>query len=403
VPTVSHDPRREVEKLREHLAAHDKPIAFLLGAGTSCSVRDEAGQPLVPAIAALTEQCCKAVHGLGKDFETAYGAIEAEVKQKGSLNIEEILSSVRRKKAAIGGGDKLAGLDYEGLETVERTIQATIATAATPASDRVPAALPHHALARWVKRTDRSSPVEIFTTNYDTLVERGLEDERVPAFDGFVGSRRPFFSPASLLHEEMAPGRKWARLWKIHGSVNWSWDELPDGSSRIVRGEETAAGELIFPSSEKYDESRKQPYAAILDRLHRVLTVRDDTVLVTVGYSFGDQHINEVIFDALEARDRLHAFVLTFSELPDEHELMRRARARSNLLVYGPGGAVVGGLQAPWELLEPVDDRTAALLDIPFDSHGEPEPGKTSLTGKFRLGDFKWFCAFLEAIAGTNA
>ena len=29
-----HDPRREVEKLRSHLAVHDKPIGFLIGALT---------------------------------------------------------------------------------------------------------------------------------------------------------------------------------------------------------------------------------------------------------------------------------------------------------------------------------------------------------------------------------
>ena len=39
----SHDAQKMVTDLRDHLARHDKPIAFFFGAGTSCSV-------IVPAV-----------------------------------------------------------------------------------------------------------------------------------------------------------------------------------------------------------------------------------------------------------------------------------------------------------------------------------------------------------------
>jgi hypothetical protein len=234
-------------------------------------------------------------------------------------------------------------------------------------------------------------------------LERALEDERIPVFDGFIGSRRPFFSPASLIHEDAAPGRSWTRVWKVHGSVNWQWAILEDGSTRIVRGDESTGGELILPSFYKYDESRKQPYVAMLDRFSRVLTAREDTVLFTIGYSFADQHVNDVIFDALDTHERLHVFALQFSDPEPEHELVTRAKSRSNLLVLGPTTAFIGGTGGEWELPEPVDDRTADLLDIPFDSEGAPMADHHALRGRFRLGDFYWFGRFLDVIAGADA
>lgn len=124
--------------------------------------------------------------------------------------------------------------------------------------------------------------------------------------------------------------------------------------------------------------------------------------MITIGYSFGDQHINGVIFDALDERKRTHVVSLQFGELPDEHELIRRARQRANLLVLGPATAVIRGSRAPWRLLEPVDDRTADLLDVPFDSDAEPARDVVGLGGKFRLGDFQWFGRFLEGVVGTH-
>lgn len=404
---VFHDPRREIEKLREHLASHDKPIAFLVGAGASCAVRGSDGlvfdPPLVPTVTKLGEKCKEAAAALGEEFAAAYATIAAEGDPANSPNVEGMLSAVRLKIAAMTDSETLAGVSQDKLNDIEKAIRKTIAEAAIPDEAVIPDDLPHHSLARWIGRIDRTCPVEIFTTNYDTLLERALETERVPVFDGFVGSRQPFFSSASLLREEAAPGRYWTRLWKIHGSVNWSRETMRDGAKRIVRGAETGAGEMIFPSFRKYDESRKQPYVAMLDRLGRVLTEREDTILFTVGYSFGDQHINGILFDALDARERVHIIALQFSDPPSDHELIKRAERRPNLLVYGPTTAVISGVIGKWRLVEAVDSRMAGLLDGPFDSNAEPKEDSVPLTGRFRLGDFYWFGRFLDDIAGTHA
>lgn len=400
--TQSHDPRTEVEKLRAHLATHDRPIGFLFGAGASCAVKDPEGAPLVPAVRELTRLCVSEVEESGARFGELLHTLIGQCEEE-DPNIEVLLTSIRRKVSAMAEGDSLAGASRDDLVAVEATIRLTIAGIASPADTRIPDELPHHALGRWIGRVTRQYAVEIFTTNYDTLLERGLEDERVPLFDGFVGSRNPYFAASSLAMDEAAPARDWARLWKIHGSVNWRRHEQRDGSTRIVRGPESHDGEMILPSFHKYDESRKQPYVAMLDRLSRFLTQRDDAILFVLGYSFGDEHINEVLFESLEARPRVHVVAMQFVDPADDDELTRRALRRQNLLVYGPTSAIVGGTAGNWRLHEPVDDRTAGLLDVPFDSDAEPDLNVTSLTGQFRLGDFAWFARFLDDIAGGRS
>jgi hypothetical protein len=369
-------------------------------------VRDEHGEALVPAVAALGDLCSEAVAALGGKHKEICDALAEQIEASRvssprRADIEEILSAVRLAIAAMGPDDTVAGGNKEQLGQIEQAIRERIAEAALPDASRIPLALPHRALARWIGRTDRVAPVELFTTNYDTLLERALEDEHVPFYDGFSGGRRPFFLGATPSNG-LELGRRWTLLWKIHGSVTWVWEPTRAGGRRISRGPETRSGELILPSVHKYDESRRQPYASMLDRFARVLTTGEDTLLVTVGFSFSDEHLNAVIFDALETRARLHVVVLQHTDPALDHELLNRAARHPNLLLYGPGQATVGGVSAPWRLAEPVDRSTAGLLDIPFDSDAKPGENEVADTGRFRLGDFEWLGRFLDRMIGTD-
>lgn len=400
---MTHDPRRTVEALRDHLSRHDKPIAFLFGAGTSAAPRKTGtDQPLIPPIAPLTALCAQAVKNLGADCDAAWKAIVDECLQvDGNEFIEAILSRVRLKVDAVGPGESLAGLGRARLLEVQDAIQRAIALAVQPAEADIPDPLPHHALARWLGRVARQRPIEIFTTNYDLLIERALEDAQVPSFDGFVGSFRPFFSADSLTRIEAAPAPTWTRIWKIHGSVNWQWFDV-GGTRRIVRTQPSPSGELILPSYRKYDESRKQPYVAFLDRLARFLT-QDDALLISAGYSFGDEHINDVIFQALGQPSRTHVIALQRSDPSEDGALAGACLKRPNVQALARTKAWIGGEMAAWRLSEPVSRATATFMDVAFDSDAIPDPGEASLTGKFRLGEFERFCKFLGAMTETDA
>jgi hypothetical protein len=396
---VEFDPVREVGKLREHLASGDKLISFLFGAGTSAVLGSD-GHVLLPLVAGLTSGCKEAVEALGPEYSKAWSAIN-DGPEKSKWTIEDVLSFVRQMKSAALPGDRLAGLTSDQITTMERTIRSTISRLVRPEAARYPSELPHRALARWIRRIDRLHPVEIFTTNYDTLFERAMELEKVPLFDGFAGSYEPFFYPASLKFESSGPASDWTRLWKVHGSVTWSVRESSEQKSTIIRGAENESGEMILPSVLKYDESRKQPYVAMLDRFGAALNNREDGVLVVVGYSFGDQHINEILFEALSHNPRLHLFALCYGDLPDDNALSIFAKGASNVLVLGRSGAVVNGQSGLWRAANV--DEAAKRLDGLFEL---ADPATTDAAdrgmGSLRLGDFTVFCALLNQIAGTE-
>ncbi|MBH9296395.1 SIR2 family NAD-dependent protein deacylase [Pseudomonas aeruginosa] len=415
---ATHDPRKVLETLRNHLTQPEANVAFLLGAGTSCAVRvpvaveaasDQPHQEkqtdapltrsLIPNVAELTKICVKEIRKLDPEgeasrFGPAYDAIELEIRPKDRpTNIEDILSCVRRKLQAIGSGDTLSGLTASDLFELEKTIRETIAAQVNPDPSSFPEKLPHEDFVRWIARMPRARPVEIFTTNYDVLIETALEAERVPAFDGFVGCNRPFFCHDSLTRPESAPGAAWTRLWKVHGSINWRLDTVR-GRQRVIRTEPHGEGEMILPSHHKYDESRKQPYSALLDRLTRVLE-RDDAILFVCGYSFSDEHINAIIFDALEAKRRPHVIALQYAD-PDEGSVLADRSARFlNLMALGPRIAHIGGRRGEWRLEEV---RIASQIGQAFQLDEIAEGEMSNGTGTMLLGDFARFAEFLGSL-----
>lgn len=390
----SHDAHKTLADLRDHLARHDKPIAFLFGAGTSCSVlvpseADGKKVPLIPAVLGLTASCKEDVGGLGEKFKSAWSAIETQCNENAQVpNVEHVLSRLRMMLRAVGKSDTLAGLKAAELSKMEECVRKTIARLVTPDLEKLPTDFPHSKFARWLAKTSRKRPVEIYTVNYDVLVEHALESERIPVFDGFVGCYQPFFHADSLRRPETMPGANWARLWKMHGSVTWRRVEQ-HGHVRVIRGEPDAAGEMILPSFQKYDESRQQPYVAFSDALIRFLE-QDDALLIVAGFAFADEHINNLIFGALENRPRTHVYALQFEELPEDNILIRRSYQRSNMIVIGPGTGVIGGRRAKWA---PAD--TPAFMDRVFELKGAEG---TEKSGMMKVGDFGCFCHFLESM-----
>jgi hypothetical protein len=80
-----------------------------------------------------------------------------------------------------------------------------------------------------------------------------------------------------------------------------------------VEGDRVAA---IYPSDTKYEESRRVPFVVLQDRFRRALN-QPETLTIVSGYSFGDQHLNEMLFDAATHRARSEFIVFCYSTIPD--------------------------------------------------------------------------------------
>jgi hypothetical protein len=203
-------------------------------------------------------------------------------------------------------------------------------------------------------------------------MEQALEVREVPYFDGFVGSHRPAFD-LHAVEEDRLPDR-WVRLWKLHGSVNWSMSSV----GAVLRCPSTDPSDrtLIYPSHLKYDQSRRLPYLALLDRLRAFLR-QPSAVLVSCGFSFRDAHINEVVGQALRANPTASVQALLYGSLAEYPEAVELACRTSNLSLLAHDAAVVGAQQDTWT--------------------------STNSAGTFTLGDFGAFGKLLLDLVGETA
>jgi SIR2-like domain len=220
------------------------------------------------------------------------GIIQALVAEIGNNpNIEAILTRIRKLEQAIGR-EKIHNLNSDGYKNLGERICDRIGS---QVSVSLPQQVnPYTELVSWIGGTHRDHPVEIFTPNYDLLIEEAFERARLPYFDGFSGSHFPFFDPVSISLTDELPAR-WSRLWKLHGSLGW--DVQGDA---VVRTGKRNATKLIYPDHLKYDEITRLPYSALFDRLRDFLMTPDSLLLCT-GFSFFDSHICAVLDEALGA------------------------------------------------------------------------------------------------------
>jgi len=256
------------------------------------------------------------VEQLQKDVVSALeaGDKEAFQRQLKERNLEGALTRIRRIAALVSGEEKFDGLTNKKAKDLDTAVCKAIVKALDIQDANLE---PVYQFAAWVARADYNLPVELFTVNYDLLIETALDRLRVPYFDGFVGTVRAGFH-TGLVEGKPGSDREWipaffARLWKMHGSVNWCWQE----DRQIVRlGHPIAEGAAaIFPSDTKYEESRRVPFVVLQDRFRRALHEPETLVLVS-GYSFSDAHLNDMIFDAASHCPRSEFQVFCYSDIP---------------------------------------------------------------------------------------
>lgn len=421
-----HDALQQARNLRQVLEEGKQRIGCFLGAGCPLGIYDQAEENsilLIPAVVQLTTQVAlgleardktqneagkpselkKAWDILGKECTPADGRIPT---------VEDVLTELRTL-ANRKGTSKVLGLTKESLIDLDKEICNLIVKAMRKT-------LPKHRnsynrFASWIAGLQGLFPVEIFTPNYDLLFEEAFENHPLPHFDGFVGSREPWFDLSSIEHDTI-PSR-WTRLWKLHGSINWEKNEEEvDGATftRVIRVAHGAADgkAMIYPSHLKYDQSRRMPYLAMLDRLRAffqggMISKRGDDKkegdaprLVVCGYSFLDDHLNEALLDGLRGNRNAQCFALMYGNLEQHPRVVGYAQKQGNLTVLARDGAVIGtrigryrtgsqcsGEHKPWLCESTV---------------GTSEPAKSEVQMQSHLGDFHYFGLFLEQLCGRS-
>ena len=150
------------------------------------------------------------------------------------------------------------------------------------------------------------SKLTIVTTNYDTLIEDAADSIEYTVMDGFSFSHRPYFNSdmfewnlvkdiENIKTRELEYKKNIINLLKLHGSLTWERD-----TKGIRRKEKADVSNpiMIFPSSNKYMQSYQEPYFELFTKFQELLK-RSNTLLITTGFSFADNHISQMIIQAI--------------------------------------------------------------------------------------------------------
>jgi hypothetical protein len=191
---------------------------------------------------------------------------------------------------------------------------------------------------------DRSLPRPwVFTTNYDHFSELAMDRLGIPYANGFSGVVERRFNPATFryaLAEQLdVASRKWTAvdafvyLCKLHGSVTWTEDDHGLFPIREVWPPEPTNQMLIYPTPAKQNSSLGSPYADLF-REFQSRIVREQSVLITAGYAFGDEHLNNIIYQALT----IPTFRLVIFASPDMGGEIAKLRALRDPRIWIIGG-----------------------------------------------------------------
>ena len=290
-----------------------KNVNFLFGSGTS--------SPAIPVMKGLLKAIRESK--LTKEEKEVFEKI-AKVKKD---NIEEILGTLYSQKAYLEG---IGGFDSNEMELCKgliEKIESVIYDKLTPVllpdqiaetSEKV---LDHYKML-YSKVTNRNkdlSRINVFTTNNDLFNETALDSLNIHYINGFSGGLKKYFNPAFFNYtfskrmdtslEKFEPVNNMVYLYKIHGSVNWVEDSSNANSYFNIRElmeiEKKYDGKtMIYPTPLKQNKSLGSPYVDLFREFQHKL-LEPNSVLFVIGYSFNDEHINDIIYRSLVTNSTL--------------------------------------------------------------------------------------------------
>ena len=184
----------------------------------------------------------------------------------------------------------------------------------------------------------------IFTLNYDLAFEYAYDELGIEYINGFIGFNERNFRPEVYNYDFFFPGdttegkvrriERVIKYYKLHGSLNWVYKnqnknnpyglyEIPIELVRMkLENKMDNLGDImIYPTSSKKEYTLNFPYSELFrkfaDRLQQ-----PEAVLFVVGYSFYDEHINDIIYQAL-ANPSFTLIIVDFNGTKNDGEIKR--------------------------------------------------------------------------------
>ena len=294
-----------------------KNIHFLFGAGVSSD-----SIPTMKKFIEKIEEQLSANQATLKIFQTLISNTDN--------NLESVLG-VLYSKRDYQKGIKEEDSDTENLiKIIEKTIFNGINVDIFDSSHRETIKQYETFYHKITYRSKDFNRVNIFTTNNDLFNERVLDKLNINFNNGFGGGLDKYFNPARFSYtfskkieesiEKYEPLDNMIYLYKLHGSINWIEEEgnALFNIKEININKEYEPGDknvLIYPNPLKQGKSLTAPYSDIIREFQRKLLLQN-SVLFVIGYSFSDEHLNNIIYQALSTNSSLS--IIIFGNYPDK-------------------------------------------------------------------------------------
>lgn len=290
-----------------------KNVHFLFGSGTSC--------PATPNMAGLFEIIEDATKG---------NSLFENIVAKTGENLEEILGVLYSERAYL-----------EGILTADPTLLDNCKNLVSEIEEIIFNKLNvSFALDKGIKvlstyktfyqkialRNKDLSRINVFTTNNDLFNETALDSLNIHYINGFTGGINKYFNPALFNYtyskrmdtsiDKFEPVENMIYLYKIHGSINWIEEQEDESSNNYFNIKEVypplKKGDnnvMIYPTPTKQNKSLGSPYIDLFREFQHKL-LEPNGVLFVIGYSFSDEHVNDIIYRALATNSTFNVVII---------------------------------------------------------------------------------------------
>jgi hypothetical protein len=331
--------RNEFEKLKDDSSWEDKAeiiqrqmaevfgsknLSFLMGSGCS-SLRNDGNELGIPTMKFLAEEfqaLFAADAEAGQGFVSAAQKAEIYDKLGIDLSADDVKGNLEQMMAILINAHQFCKTsDKEELSAAAPLVESIIVgikkfvlqkctTGPFSNGDESVVALYRRFYQSLATRARGLAPPWVFSTNYDLFNERAMDRSGISYSNGFSGTVERRFNPATYrlaLAEQLdITSRRWAAVdgfvhfCKLHGSVNWIEEDtglypIRESHAPLDPSKDRV---MIYPTPSKQTASFGSPYSDMFREFQRQV-VQDQSVLVVLGFSFGDEHVNNIIFQGL--------------------------------------------------------------------------------------------------------
>lgn len=293
-------------KIKKYLELEN--VSVLFGAGSSFHL----GAPVIRSIPEqLKEECIPEIAeyfgaGANPSYEDLFNCLQADLylkEMKGEDHVEIEQSMVKMQKWL-----------FEQCDTNQTTIHPIYADDNKLQKNRY-----HYhevIVKKLLQRPVHLKRANLFTTNYDMAFDYALDNLGVHYVNGFMGVHNRCFRPEVYDYDLYYPGQsvigkvhraeKVLRYYKMHGSLSWvsskpsvfntyGIEEIPLNGSFVPDKDRQI---MIYPCVSKKSFTLDLPYSELFRQFSQAIN-QPQSVLICVGYSFYDEHINDIIKQAL--------------------------------------------------------------------------------------------------------